>query len=145
MISLRPATNEDCLLIFKWANNSEVRNNSFSPESIDLESHIKWYENKMKDDKSIIFIALKDGIPVGQIRVDKDNDNDEGFIDCSIDPNYRGQGIGTYILQLIKSEVRNINLVGYIKKENISSIKACEKAGYTIIEYDDFVKVIYKS
>lgn len=142
MISLRPATNEDCLLIFQWANNNEVRNNSFSNHNIDLESHIKWYENKMKDDKSNIFIALKNGIPVGQIRVDKDNK--KGLIDYSVDFNYRGQGIGTYILELIKSRITDINLVAYVKKENLPSIKAFEKAGYKKIEYNDFIKFIYK-
>ncbi|HBI93809.1 MAG TPA: hypothetical protein DDY58_16075, partial [Terrisporobacter glycolicus] len=96
MISLRSANYEDCTLLFKWANDSQVRKNAFSTNNIDLESHIKWYENKMNDENTRIFIVLKDNVEVGQIRVDI-SDN-KGFIDYSIDKNYRGQGIGTQIL-----------------------------------------------
>lgn len=143
MISLRSANYEDCTLLFKWANDSQVRKNAFSPNNIDLESHIKWYENKMNDENTRIFIVLKDNVEVGQIRVDI-SDN-KGFIDYSIDKNYRGQGIGTEILQLIKLEITKVNLIGYVKKENIASMKAFEKAGYEKIEYGDFIEYIYKS
>lgn len=143
MIKLRLATHEDCMLLFKWANDSQVRENAFSPNDIDLESHIKWYENKMNDENTRIFIVLKDNDEVGQIRVDI-SDN-KGFIDYSIDKNYRGQGIGTEILQLIKLEITKVNLIGYVKKENIASMKAFEKAGYEKIEHDDFMEFIYKS
>lgn len=143
MISLRSATREDCMLIFQWANDSDVRKNSFSCESIDFDSHIKWYENKIKDDKSSIFIMIKDEIPVGQIRVDiKEN---QGFIGYSIDKNYRGEGLGTEILKLIKLKITKVDLVGYVKKENIPSIKAFEKAGYEKFEHEDFMEFIYKS
>ena len=143
MIKLRSANYEDCNLLFKWANDSQVRKNSFSPNDIDLESHIRWYEDKMKDENTSIFIVLKDNVEVGQIRVDI-SDN-KGFIHYSIDKNYRGQGIGTEILQLIKLEITKVNLIGYVKKENIASMKAFEKAGYEKIEYGDFMEFIYKS
>lgn len=143
MITLRRATNEDCTLLFKWVNDTQVRKNAFSSNSIDLESHIKWYENKINDKKTSIFIVLKDNIEVGQIRIDiKD---DRGFIDYSIAENYRGQGIGTQILQLIKLEITNVDLIGYVRRENIASIKAFEKTGYEKIEHDDFIEFIYKS
>ena len=143
MIKLRSANYEDCNLLFKWANDSQVRKNAFYPNDIDLESHIKWYEDKMKDENTSIFIVLKDNVEVGQIRVGI-SDN-KGFIDYSIDENYRGQGIGTEILQLIKLEITKVNLIGYVKKENIASMKAFEKAGYEKIEYGDFMEFIYKS
>lgn len=143
MISLRSANYEDCTLLFKWANDSQVRKNAFSTNNIDLESHIKWYENKMNDENTRIFIVLKDNVEVGQIRVDI-SDN-KGFIDYSIDKNYRGQGIGTQILKLIKFEITKVNLIGYVKKENIASMKAFEKAGYEKIKHDDFIEYIYKS
>ena len=143
MITLRPVTHEDCTLLFKWANDSKVRENSFSPNSIDLESHIKWYKHKINDKKTNIFIVLKDNVEVGQIRVDIEND--KGFIDYSIDENNRGQGIGAEILQLIKMEITNVNLIGYVKKENIASIKAFKKTGYEKIEHDDFIEFVYKS
>lgn len=143
MISLRSANYEDCNLLYKWANDSQVRKNAFSPNNIDLESHIKWYKNKMNDENTHIFIVLKDNDEVGQIRVNISDNN--GFIDYSIDENYRGQGIGTEILQLIKLEITKVNLIGYVKKENIASMKAFEKAGYEKIKHDDFIEYIYKS
>lgn len=142
MISLRRATSDDYILLFQWLNDSEVRKNSFSQEIVKLENHIKWFQSKLKDDKNNIFIVMKDKIEVGQIRVEIDND--VGTISYSIDSNYRGQGIGTEILNLIKLEFEDIKLIGYVKKDNIASIKVFEKAGYKKVEYNDFIEFIYE-
>lgn len=142
MISLRRATSDDYILLFQWLNDSEVRKNSFSQEIVKLENHIKWFQSKLKDDKNNIFIVMKDKVEVGQIRVEIDND--VGTISYSIDSNYRGQGIGTEILNLIKLEFEDIKLIGYVKKDNIASIKVFEKAGYKKVEYNDFIEFIYE-
>jgi hypothetical protein len=47
----RRAKKEDCELIYKWANDPEVRKNSFSGAAITVENHQKWFESKLADSK----------------------------------------------------------------------------------------------
>ena len=44
-IFLRKATYEDMDLIFKWANDSAVRNNAFNQEKIEYQEHKKWFKS----------------------------------------------------------------------------------------------------
>ena len=69
ILTLRKAKEDDCDLLYRWANDPKVRKNSFNKEKIDYEEHKKWFENKLNSDKSYMFI-LKDEVPLGQIRID---------------------------------------------------------------------------
>ena len=64
--------------------------------------------------------------------------------DKNIDKNYRGRGIGTKVLYVIKKEMQELTLVGFVKKENIPSIKAFEKAGYIRFDEENQIKFISK-
>lgn len=142
MVDFRNAITEDCELLFKWANEESVRKNSVISDKIELDNHIKWFNNKMNDKNCKMLIITKDNIDVGQIRIDILNN--VGIISYSIDKMFRGQGIGTEALKLIKLKLNNINLVGVVKKENKSSTKAFENAGYKRIDKDDYIEFTSK-
>jgi RimJ/RimL family protein N-acetyltransferase len=121
-INLRHATIDDCKLIYSWANDSEVRENSFQSDKIVFENHVKWFNEKINSNSSEIYILIVDNNDVGQIRLDCNNDS--ATISYCIDKNFRGKGYGSLIIQLIehKAKEKGIKyLYGYVKKQNISS------------------------
>ena len=142
MIKLRKATYDDCNILFEWANDPSVRANSFNTKAIEIDDHRNWLKNKLIDKNTALFIVTYNNDNVGTIRLDKDGE--ELIISYSIDKNYRGRGLGTKVLDAIKKEMQELTLVGFVKKENIPSIKAFEKAGYIRFDEENQIKFISK-
>lgn len=133
MVKLRKATAEDIDLIFEWANEVDVRKNSFNSKPIPYENHKIWFEKLMSDGSVYQYILMDNDVPVGQIRLNIEGN--EAEIGYSIAKEYRGKGYGHRILQLIVEEVReNIpeveKLVAKVKPDNIASKKLFECDGY---------------
>lgn len=140
-LTLRKVTKEDCETLFIWANEEETRKNSFKKEDIDINTHIKWFNEKLEDINTEMYIILKDNLEVGQIRVEiKDH---VGIISFSIDKKYRNMGIGKQILKTIKQYSQCNTFIGRVKKENMASIKAFKNAGYRQIESTEYIEFIY--
>ena len=133
MVYLREATMQDMNLIYEWANDPMVRINSFNSKPIQYETHVKWYNRVMSDESILQFILMDDDIPVGQIRLNIDED--EAEIGYSIAADYRGKGYGHIILQLVADEVKEKYpyvkcLLAKVKPENIASSRLFEHEGY---------------
>lgn len=153
-LSLRRAKTSDVMSVFQWANDPLVRSYSFSSDPISLETHSKWFESKLGTDGCIYLILEVNGTAAGQIRYDvKDTSYTISF---GIAKEFRGQGLGTIILKLGEEFLSeaisgSIELIGYVKKQNIASVVSFEKNGYTKTEakageYADtflFTKTVY--
>lgn len=137
ILKLRKVRQEDCEILWRWANDPIVRAASFSSEPITWNDHIKWLNNKLNSSNCYQFIGVNnENRPIGQIRFDIDFQL-EAEVDISIAPNERGKG---YANDLIKSSIKylfentNIKLVNaIIKSENISSIKSFSTSGFECI------------
>lgn len=144
---LRPATIDDCDLLFNWANDPQVRANSFNSDPIPYDNHVAWF-NKLLSSKDQLQYILMEGssykdTPVGQIRISLSEDKKEGLIGYSIDPKFRGRGYGRRILELIQTAIKADcpeikRLIGRVKEDNISSKSAFTGAGFKN-EYTEFV------
>lgn len=147
-ISFRRVSTLDCELLFEWANDDLVRRNAFTTNKIDFEEHLKWFQGKIKNDQTLMYLILKDNDAVGQIRVDLEGEI--GMISYSIDSKYRGQGFGTQALQEIhlrvKADYKEIKrIIGRVKIENLPSRKAFEKADFELVrtsEYIEYYKIL---
>lgn len=133
---LRAATPKDVDLLFKWANDPLVRQNSFSTAQISYEEHTTWYDNLLKRSDCRQYIFMDNDIPVGQVRITIRSD--EAEIGYSICAEKRSSGYGQKLLDLIAqkiwTEFPNINKVyGEVKPQNMASQKAFLHAGYTEI------------
>ena len=135
MIKLRKVTFDDMDILYQWANDTDVRENSFNSEPIPYEDHKEWFDRIINDNTVYQFMLLDNETPVGQIRLNVEGD--EAEIGYSIAREFRGKGYGHKILQLIVEEVRlsipEINkLVAKVKSGNIASKKLFESEGYNM-------------
>lgn len=129
ILRLRKVSFNDCELLFKWANDTDVRINSFSENTIEYSEHIKWLAEKLKNKNTYIFIMSDGNIPVGQVRIDIENKIAD--IDYSVDKNFRCKGYGKEIIKLLEEEIiKNTidahSLAATVKYTNISSQKVFE-------------------
>jgi len=134
-LGLRPVTEADTLVLFDWANDPEVRRNSFNTETIPLEIHQIWLQNKLKDQHCVFYIAEVDEIPAGMIRFDMVENT--ATISYLLDKSFRGKGIGTLLLQKGLEALKNQKLtvkkaIGYIQESNLASIAAFKKNHFTV-------------
>ena len=131
-LSLRSAKRNDCKLLWRWANDPEVRRNAYDSEAIPWKDHIEWFERKMSSSSSAIYIAEVGSEPIGQIRFDIDGS--VAVVDASVAKAKRGKGYGTTLIRrgtqrfLERSKVERVD--AYVKTENVASRNAFKKAGY---------------
>lgn len=141
---LKPVQSENAKLLFDWANDNSVRENSFNSEPIIWDNHLKWFNEKIKADTTQIFIMYEGIIPLGQIRLDLINNFWE--VDYSIDNIFRGKGLGKKIVELINSQFSSkYPLKAVVKKENIASLKVFQQLGFQEIKEEKvstFIKTI---
>jgi spore coat polysaccharide biosynthesis protein SpsF len=125
-----------CDLIYEWANDDGVRENSFSSEKILYEDHLRWYTKILSDPNIKMYLLADSNKNIGVIRLE--SKEDENVISYSIAKDSRGKGYGYKILlkmeeELIKSH-KKLKLIAYVKKQNIASLKIFNKLNYKIIE-----------
>ena len=133
---LRRAALADCELLWRWANDVEVRQNSFQMEAIPLDKHRAWSHKILSDDNVRLYILQESDEAVGQVRLMY---NKKWQISYSIALAYRGQGYGKIILQLAENELimdghAGETLLAEVKTDNIASQRIFIRLGYREVE-----------
>ncbi len=131
----RMANDGDLMLYLDWANDPEVRKNSYNPSLIELENHKKWFLERVRSSTCFmyLFYTLMDE-PVGQVRIEELED--EVVIGISLDKMFRQKGLSAKMLLQSTGHFLKQNpdkeVVAYIKVDNKSSYKSFVKAGFTV-------------
>lgn len=136
-LRLRKAQAADSSFFLKWANEPYVRGMSFHAEPIPEQTHIQWFQAKLTSMESALWVAENEyGVPAGQIRFDKKNQ--ETIVSLSIAPEFRGCGLGEKLIRLgcgqMSHDLGVLVFTALIKKENVSSQYAFTKAGFQMTE-----------
>lgn len=133
---LRIVNINDMETLYHWVNDSTVRSNSFDVNTVQLNDHINWFKSKLNSDNTKMFILQNLGIntPLGQIRLDYLKDENIWLLSYSLNRFYRGQGLGTIMLDLVKETSAKKKIRALVKSKNIGSIKALQKANFKLIE-----------
>lgn len=137
----------DIDLLFSWANDKELRKNSFSTNPITYEEHRTWFEKKYWQKDSQVYIFCEGRQEKGMLRLDF-NEN-EVEISYSIAPGERRKGYGEKLILLAEEEIchqfRKIGMgckantgdacktafiKAQVKKENLASNRIFAKLGY---------------
>lgn len=142
-ILYRKAENKDCELLYRWANNSDVRNNSFNPRRITWDEHRKWFSSKLIDPESFLFIfESEELIPLGIVRIERIREN--RVIGVTVAPEFRGQGIGSRIIELGCRkfwENKTDDIFAYIKVSNKGSLMAFQNAKFKVVKITAINKI----
>lgn len=142
---LRPACEGDVVSYFSWANDPEVRRNAIHTEAIPWAAHQAWFAKKLSDPKSHLYVFDAAGLPVGQIRFDKEGD--EARIDYSLDTVIRGRGWGSRLVSLgsaLLEKIEPVRLRAEVKAENEASRSVFSSLGFTMAGNENNCFVFYR-
>jgi RimJ/RimL family protein N-acetyltransferase len=130
---LRPATIEDCDTYFAWANDPEVRVNSFNQNLIPYESHVEWFNKKLQQPNCLWVLAKSANteVLVGQIRFEQHPNHTE--IHYSVAKEHRGQSNGRRMIQMALSQISTWPVVAQVKQTNRASRNIFDKLDFQII------------
>lgn len=131
---LRRVREDDCRLLWEWANDPEVRAVSFSSEPIPWEQHVQWLKSKLSDPNCVFYITLDgEGVPVGQVRYDIDGN--EAVISISIGQKFRSKGYGGTAIRRASQKLFGASAVdmihAYVKQDNEASARVFGEVGFT--------------
>lgn len=137
-LRLRRAEKEDCRFLYELRNEEEVRKNSFQTGIFSYEDHVAWFERKLEEKNTRIYILEQDGERIGQARVDLEGQN--GEISYALCLRARGRGYSKWMLGSIEEELREQavcrKLIAEVKRENIASQKIFETLSYIAVPAD---------
>ncbi|RAU82969.1 UDP-2,4-diacetamido-2,4,6-trideoxy-beta-L-altropyranose hydrolase [Pontibacter arcticus] len=139
-LKLRDVTSDDLLLLLDWANDPEVRAHSFNPDPITLENHTRWLTSRLQDKAAKLYIAEIATQPAAHIRFEVTQQT--ATISYLIAKEFRGKGLGHTVLQKgvkkLLGQMPEVRLIeGLVQPDNIASVRAFEKAGFTYGTPDD--------
>ena len=148
LMQIREATESDTKLIYNWSNDPFVRAQSFYANAIVFENHKKWFNEKLKNDNSLLLINKLGENNIGLVRFELEND--KCTVGILIDEKFRGKGFSS--LMLINSSTYYFSrfstpIYAYIKELNAASISSFEKAGYSFfneIKINGFNTLVFK-
>lgn len=119
---IRQATIEDAELLFKWANDPEVRRSSFSSRPIAWDEHMRWLTTALDSPEHVVLIG-EEPQPVGVLRID------QGVVGITVAPGSRGRGIGKRLLR--KGLERYAGPAeAWVKVENAASLAMFRSLGW---------------
>jgi len=132
-LRLRAAYEDDCRLLFDWANDPVTRAASFHSAPISWDEHTKWYAQRLRDPQSVLYVGETDAqAPVGQVRFQRQGES--ATLSVSVAPEFRGAGWGAALISFsIRALIRAhpvSRIDAQIKPENEASIRLFRKSGF---------------
>jgi len=130
-VRYRKAEEKDMMQVFEWANDPLSRANSYFSEPIELQTHKTWFDKKLKDKNSFIYIAEVENKPAGMVRYDIGEENT--VVGILVGKHFRGKGLASDFLRdtaKLYFKENQKTVLAYIKKENMASVRSFEKADY---------------
>ena len=129
---LELASAADVKLYFDWANEPATRAQSFNSNPIPWSDHVSWFEKNIVSEHHVFLKFCENGKPVGQLRFSIEDGH--WLINYSLDVQVRGRGLSELILRMACRYAtlsgRTNLLMGYVKPDNIPSLKAFRKCGF---------------
>jgi CMP-N-acetylneuraminic acid synthetase/RimJ/RimL family protein N-acetyltransferase len=135
-VHLRPATQSDAALLWKWRNDPETRRASFDEAEVALDAHERWLAQTLARADRRLYVVTCAGAEVATARLDIAGADAE--VSLTVVPEQRGRGLGTATLEALAEEAFGglglRRLVARIKGTNPASRAAFERAGFALVE-----------
>jgi UDP-2,4-diacetamido-2,4,6-trideoxy-beta-L-altropyranose hydrolase len=91
-IEMREVSVDDSPKLFEWRNNPRIRSVSRNTDLITWEEHQRWFADIVGSKDRVLLIGQSDGVPIGVVRFDKQEEFAEVSIYLVPDFNHSGQG-----------------------------------------------------
>lgn len=133
-LTLRPARVEDAQLYFDWANDPEVREQSFDAKPIAWTEHAGWFARRLAD--SVLLLASDEaGMPAGQARFEPRGG--AWRLSYSMAAEFRGAGLAAKMLGMALQEMRRrkvepvgAKVIAEVKPDNAASRRVFAALGF---------------
>lgn len=135
-ITLRPVNQLDARIIFEWQLLPETRKFARNPKLPEMEEHIEWFAKTLNDPDKEPYIIELDNAPVGMLRIDRKEGNNEFEISILVAPEHYGKGVAGTALQLARKIKPDATFMAYVMPENTASVKLFTGQGYQFIDND---------
>ncbi|NJC26154.1 UDP-2,4-diacetamido-2,4,6-trideoxy-beta-L-altropyranose hydrolase [Neolewinella antarctica] len=147
-LTWRLATADDSDLYLAWANDPDVRAQSFDSSLISPSEHAAWFRRRLVDEQSCLLIFERSRKPVGRVRFAVVGN--EATIGYSVAKESRGHGLGVPMLHFAVDALRRERpkierFIGYVKEGNIASVTTFRRLGYReepTNDYPDALKFV---
>jgi UDP-2,4-diacetamido-2,4,6-trideoxy-beta-L-altropyranose hydrolase len=132
-LQIRPPQARDCDLLFRWANDPQLRAVSFHSEPISRSVHESWFAAKLNDPAAVFHLGEDtQGHPVGQVRYQIEASR--AILSINIDSAMRGQGWGRELLYFSTRMLFRKNnteaIDAFVQPANHASLRLFEEAGF---------------
>lgn len=134
---LRPARIDDSEILLVWRNDPAVRQASHDRSEIELHAHQIWLRENLDNPDRRIFIAERDGIPVGTVRSDFDGDTYE--LSWTVAPEVREQGIGKTMVALLAVQIEG-PIRAEVRIGNVASVRIAEHVGMKLESVEEGIQ-----
>lgn len=135
-VAVRPATMEDADLLLAWANDPVTRAAGFHTAAISRDEHLAWLARRLATADCRLYIGVRAGRPVGQVRVDRDEPTGTAEVSIAVAPEARGQGVGRRLLDAALAAARADAQLGVgtfrarVRPDNAASLALFRGAGF---------------
>jgi spore coat polysaccharide biosynthesis protein SpsF len=131
-VILVPAGREHSAFFLSCRNDTDAVQHSRSRRPVGREEHARWFAAKIDDPGVRLRVAIARGEPVGTARVDvRAGVGEVGF---AVAPTFRGQGLGTAILNALVADVaadpQVVTLTAAVHVGNTPSMRAFARVGF---------------
>ena len=131
--TLRPATREDSDRLLAWRNDPDAVRTSMTGSPVSPGEHALWVDDRLRRPLPRLWIAEVDGIAVGQVRLDVD-DQGAGVVSIAVAREHRGRGLAAAMLDALAGIAAgdpNVHrLIARVREDNAPSLRAFRRAGY---------------
>lgn len=132
-VTLRAAGEKDESVVMEWRNDPDTVRFSATARPVSAAEHGRWFTATLADPRRRLWVAEKNGVPVGQVRIDLDGD--VGVFSIVVAPSERGQGFGQAMLRAAVAEITRVRSVSMLtavaREDNPASIHAFEQVGFS--------------
>lgn len=134
-LTLRPARENDAMLLFGWANKADsLANKLETDDPISWPDHETWFKARLSDEIGGLWIGARAVEPVGQVRLQLIGDVFE--IDIYVVQAARREGVARQMLELVAKNGRSrwpgVPFIARILPDNSASKRLFAAAGYEI-------------
>lgn len=131
-LRLLPAGREHSAFFLVCRNDSDAVRHSRSQRPISRAEHARWFAGVIDDPGVRMRVAMLSGEPVGTVRVDVRGG--VGEVGVAVAPTFRGQGLGTAMLESLLADVgadpQVVALTASVHVGNTASMRAFARVGF---------------